>query len=442
MSSLPQLADALRHVLTEVPDEPLGRQTGFTQRRSKLSPALLVQTLVLGWWANPQASLHELSQGAVKLGVPISPQGLDQRFGPATVRLLQQVLSVAVARLWPGPVTPIPLLRQFTAAVVLDSTTVVLPDQLGAVWAGCGGSSPAHTQAALKLTVGLDLVRGGLHGPELTAGRTQDRATALPAAPLPAGALRLADLGFWSLDVARACGAADAFWLSRLHLGTHVFTAGGERLDLPTWLAQQGTAIVDVAVQLGAAKRLPARLVAQRLPPAVADQRRQGLLDAARRKGKRPTPTALAVAGWTVLVTNLPPERADAPAVGVLARARWQIELLFKLWKQHGGLDQSRSAKPDRILCELYAKLIALVLQQWLLAVSCWEIAERSLVRAAQTVRREVPAVAGALASRRRLTGVLRTIRACLHAGCRLNRRRAKPHSADLLRTPTLSPLA
>ena len=32
------------------------------------------------------------------------------------------------------------------------------------------------------------------------------------------------------------------------------------------------------------------------------------------------------------------------PEVLVLARLRWQIELLFKLWKDHGHLDKSNSA--------------------------------------------------------------------------------------------------
>ncbi|MBI1929081.1 hypothetical protein HYR99_33150 [Candidatus Poribacteria bacterium] len=33
----------------------------------------------------------------------------------------------------------------------------------------------------------------------------------------------------------------------------------------------------------------------------------------------------------------------------ILARVRWQIELLFKLWKNQGYLDEWRSQKPWRI---------------------------------------------------------------------------------------------
>lgn len=40
---------------------------------------------------------------------------------------------------------------------------------------------------------------------------------------------------------------------------------------------------------------------------------------------------------------------------------RWQIELFFKLCKSEAGIDKISGKKPDRILCEIYAKLICIV---------------------------------------------------------------------------------
>ena len=37
-------------------------------------------------------------------------------------------------------------------------------------------------------------------------------------------------------------------------------------------------------------------------------------------------------------MTNCPPELLNWKEVVVLYRARWQIELLFKLWKSHNHL--------------------------------------------------------------------------------------------------------
>jgi IS4 transposase len=84
----------------------------------------------------------------------------------------------------------------------------------------------------------------------------------------------------------------------------------------------------------------------------------------------------------------VPPERLTLREALVLGRMRWQIELLFKLWKSHGHVDESRSTKPWRILCEVYAKLLAMLVQHWVFLVSLWAYPDRSLPKAAQTVQK------------------------------------------------------
>ncbi|RDD35563.1 Transposase DDE domain protein [Wolbachia endosymbiont of Cylisticus convexus] len=43
-------------------------------------------------------------------------------------------------------------------------------------------------------------------------------------------------------------------------------------------------------------------------------------------------------------------------------RVRWQIELLFKLYKSHINLDKLKGkTNPFRVLCELYTKLCAIL---------------------------------------------------------------------------------
>src|SRR2546429_618880 len=125
-------------------------------------------------------------------------------------------------------------------------------------WPGCGGSSATHTQAALKLGVRWDLCRGVLRGPWLYDGRTHESTTPIQSAPLPAGALRLADLGFFDLETLAQIGAQDGYWLSRLHFGTAVYDAQGRRWDVLDLLAAQGMTEVDLPIALGAQHRLPA----------------------------------------------------------------------------------------------------------------------------------------------------------------------------------------
>jgi hypothetical protein len=438
MTTIAQLSSHLQTLFTTTANA-LGRSSGFVQRRSKLTGALFAQTLVFGYLATPQAALPELAQAAAAAGVSISPQGLDQRCTEDAAIFLEQLVGAAIQTLIDAEATLVPLLARFSAVVLLDATTIVLPDALGDWWPGCGGRSETNTSAALKVHVRYDLLHGGLTGLVLTDGRTHESTTPVQTAPLPAGALRVSDLGFFDLEVFAQVSEEDAYWLSRLHQGTALFDLVGRRVALHTVL--RGAFLVDWTVSLGVERRLPARLLAVRVPAEVANQRRRQLRERAAKHGRTPTAESLALADWTVLVTNAPASLLTIQEALVLLRARWQVELLFKLWKQHGHLDESRSRKPWRVLTEVFAKLLALLVQHWVVLTGCWDQADRSLVKAAQTLRAHALHLLSALRSAPQLRRALTIIHRCLRAGCRLNRRKRHPNTYQLLLTPTLQSL-
>jgi hypothetical protein len=129
MASVAPVAEVLQEVVGAVP-EAVARETGFCVRRSKLSAARFVQTLVLGWWPHPEASLSQLCQTAARLGTVMSPQGLDQRLGRAVAAVLAERLAAAVAHVLAAEPSARALLATFPSLLVLDSTTITLPDTL------------------------------------------------------------------------------------------------------------------------------------------------------------------------------------------------------------------------------------------------------------------------------------------------------------------------
>ena len=431
MSTIPQVAHALNVLLNSTADAA-ARRTNFVQRRSKLTGARFVQSLVFGWLKNPRASLEELTQTTAALGVGITPQGLDQRFGPKAAATLEQVLQAAVTRVIAGQPAAIPLLQRFSSVVLLDSSIVTLPDALAHVWSGTG-SRTGQGKAALKIQVRLDLCTGALAGPFLQDGRCHDRTSPLQKDPLPPGSLRLADLGYFSLETLGDLTRQGVFYLSRLQAQTLVFDQSGQVLDLPRVLRACNPEPVDLAVFMGNKHRLPVRLLAAPVEPSVAKERRRRLKLDARRRCQSVSKARLALADWTILVTNTPPDLLSLEEALVLARARWQIELLFKLWKQHGQIDSWRTQKPWRMLCELYAKLLAVLVQHWLMVVSCWACPERSLVKGAYTIRGYALMLASAMGGFIRLAAVIELVGRTISAGCRMNPRRRKPNTYQLL---------
>jgi len=431
MPIIDQVAVAMQDVLTFVAQR-LARETTFVQRESKLDGATFVQTLVFTYLAEPDATLDELPQTAAALNVDITAAGLTQRFTPAAATFLQRVLACAVQRVLAADPLAIPILEQFTGVYIEDSTIIVLPAALRDLWHGCG-SATDQGEAAIKLTVRLDLVTGQLAGLSLHDGRVHDSRAAHTATTLPPGSLYLADLGFFRLERLHQIAHQDGFFLSRLQAQTTVFTADGTRWDDLLALLATQAASVDLPVTLGVRLRLPARLLAVRVPQEVADQRRRRVRAEARRRGQTVSARHLALADWTIFITNAPATRLPLEAVLVVARARWQIELLFKLWKSHGRIDESRSGKPWRVICDVYAKLLAMLVQQWIWLISLWDYPDRSLTKAAQTVQKYALQLAGGLWSHQRTLETLETIARCLAKGCRMNRRKKHPNTFQLL---------
>lgn len=431
MKIILQVSRAMQKVLSDKAEQA-AKKTGFIQRQGKVTGANFCQTLVFGWLQNPEATLEELSQAGVSVGLEITPQGLDQRFSETASDLLYEVLQAALAETICAEAVTIPVLQRFAGVYIEDSSSLTLPEALASVWSGCGGSGSA-SHSAVKLQVRWDMLQGGLDGPYLTHGRTHDRVASEMNQTLPASSLLIRDLGYWKLDSFEKVARADSFWLSRMQAQTGFFDQEGQLWSPATFVRQQTSDSLDIPIELGLTKRLKARLVGFRVPSSVAQERRRKLKETARRKGQSVSQDRLTLCDWTLFVTNVPQAMLIPEEVLVLARLRWQIELLFKLWKSQGHIDKSRSEKPWRILCELYAKLIGMIIQHWSFLLGNWTFPDRSLVKASATVRRHAINLAISISKKSRLVAALKTIQACLVHGVRINKRAKSPHTFQLL---------
>lgn len=385
MVSIADLAGILQAVLT-IAAERAARASGMIRRQGKVPGANFVQPCVFGWLAAPEASYSQLAQTAATCGLAISPPGLGQRFTAAAAAGPKAVLAAALREAVAAAPVALPLPRRFNGVWLWDSTTVTLPAALAGMWPGGGGRVATNTRAALKVPVRWAFTTGRLELAELQAGRGSDRAAADAAGALPAGALRITDLGY----------------------------VGLARLTALT--AQGGLTLC----------RLPAHVVAF----DRAARRRRQWRKAAKRAGRAASKARLALAGWGAYSTTAPRAQVAAAEALTLVRARGQIELLFKLWKQHGPLDEWRGGQPWRVLGEVYAKLLALLVQHWCLLLRCWAAPCRGLVKGAAVVRAHAVALAGARGVATRPAAALAVLYAALAAAGRVTKRAARPATA------------
>jgi hypothetical protein len=303
--------------------------------------------------------------------------------------------------------------EQFSAINLTDSTVISLPESLATDFPGCGGDAAA---ASVKIQTVLDLLTGAFQRVWLTPGKAPDQTVREHLDLAQPGSLNLFDLGYWGVDRLRVLAERSAFFLCRFFPSTNLYHPTGAPISLLKLLRQCSASRFELPVCLGKHVRLPCRLCAFRAPAEVAKRRRQHATRRAAKHGSHPAKRSLALLGWTLFVTNVPSTRLSLAHIGTVYAARWQIELVFKLWKSHMHLDRIAGSRQARVLVELYAKLIGLMLFHFLsMPVRATDL-NLSPTKAFRRVVNAVGALVDALGSLRRLkTVIARLQEAILH---------------------------
>lgn len=466
-----QIIEEMQEVFLQRSDA-LAVSSGFCQRTSPISASAWVQGLVFGWLSDPNATVSSLARALAVAGTPVSPQAVQQRFSEAGATLLRGVLEALTAHALreaaqrsPEKLQPCHLSRQkhpqwleaFPAIWLRDSTLIPLPSALHDKWPGTGKAktqtqtgeqSTTAPSASLKVSVKWEWHSGSIAPLHLTPGLDHDQKAARQQDALQekqghapqAGEMHVFDLGFFALDSLAKLHSQSAYFCCRYKAGVLL-----QRLDTPSadwcsspleWLqalpAEQPQA--EWEVWLGDKAPIRVRLLAVRVPPAVALVRHEECLAQARRKGQRVSAARLALCGWNLFVTNAPACLLNASQARVLYGLRWQIERLFRLWKETLQVDEWRSQNPQRIECEVYAKLIGALLTQTLTAFCAWHDPARSLVKCAQTIAQHALGLLTHLCFDEALKRELQALQRACSVAAKLDYRKQKPATFQRLK--------
>ena len=438
MESIPRLNARMKQVFEQEAVD-LAREAGLRQRNIPLSKLALV--LVMGWWHLPRSGPSALARFAGGLDLKLSKQEVDCHFTQRTAQWLLALLRRAVQEVVGISHATSSWMQPFSAVFVEDGSTLSLPSSLSEVWEGCGGttakSKPDKSKAALKITVRFDLKGGRLQGPHLQDGRHHELASVLCEQQMPTGSLWLADLGYWSLQYLSVLMQQGVYFCIRVKVGA-VLWHQQRRTDVATLLAglSEGQTQAEWLVDVGANKLLKqVRLLVKRVPAEVAEQRQQRIREYAVKHSKPVNALALDLAHWTIIVSNVPMHMLSLEQAFVVMRARWQIELLFKLWKEQALIDEWTTSNHWRILCEVYAKLIAMVVQQWVLLLACWDDPHHSLSGVAEILREQVPTLVHGFCHHLTLGKALRLMIQSVRGGCSTEARSTRLSTSRLVQS-------
>lgn len=433
--SVAELQPVLHDLFTDTANK-LARESGFCQRTRKLSGAVFAQSLVFSLLNNPAATLDDFAETACdQLDVPVTAQAFDKRFGPAASVFFRELFLESFNRSF-NSLRPalLPLLRRFNGVFLRDATSLSLPACLAALFPGRGsGLVPQDHSAGVKLVFEAELTTGELTEVSILPERANEKTAEVAGKPLPRGALLLEDLGFLSGARLQTQIEQGVYVVSRIPTWTAVFDETGTRIDLVKLLRKAKGWKVERQVQIFHETKLKLRLLAVRLPEEEAEKRRQQIRQEAKRRGRPVSQKKLDLCEWNILVTNAPREMLSAEQACLVRRVRWQIELVFKVFKSEGKIDDSRSRCPWRVLCETYAKLLAMVVQHWVLLASGYVMLIHSARRAARRVRKKAMKLLRAIKRMDKLARVIVGLAKTLQQRCRIVRRKAEPSTLDRL---------
>jgi hypothetical protein len=185
--------------------------------------------------------------------------------------------------------------------------------------------------------------------------------------------LVIRDLGYFSTEVPESISRKKAFFVSRLHSAVSVFTAQGKPLCFKKpnrQMQRSGIGQKELSVTIGRKAKIPVRLPAQRLSDEVYNQRIREREKENRRKGQgaMSDQTGLRLR-FHPMITNVCEKDLPGEHAFPLYHLRWQIGLMFKIWRS--------VFKTDRIQKMKEAGYISLLLCKMLLIVNHGQIARR-----------------------------------------------------------------
>ena len=299
--------------------------------------------------------------------VDISRQGIDQRFNESALKyiqsLMREVLSTQVSQF-----IEIGLLNLFNRVNVKDSSKFDLPSRLKDMLPGFGGSA---SNAGACIQYEFEIKTGHVNDLTITPANRPDSKDALATMDaVLKGDLTIRDLGYFALKYFIAAKKIGAFFLSKLHAKINVYefkVNDFEELDfrqLYKIMKKNHIERFDKEVYIGKQDKLPVRLIIELMPDEVFNTRMQKINKYNKKKGYQTSKEYSSRARFNLFISNIPLDMIDGEAVAKIYKIRWQIELVFKIWKSIFGLDNITPMKYERLMCTLNARLL-LVLIYW-----------------------------------------------------------------------------
>ncbi|URG41005.1 IS4 family transposase [Wolbachia endosymbiont of Ostrinia scapulalis] len=372
--------------------EKISITTRFIKRKRKLKGSSFVKAMVLGNIGVDNCSVETMCQLLNEDSIDITKQGLDFRFTEEAVEFMKRMYNESVILFKNILQVDCKILQQFNSVKLLDSSYITLPNSMEEMYKGYGTSYSGYesnTKSGIKLQLVFDYMNQIIDQLNLTEGVRSDQGYRKHLSNILSNDLLISDLGYFVPSSFKQINEIGAYFISRYKSDTNIYDVEtNQKMELLECLEDK--LFLENEVLLGKEAKIRVRIICQKLTEEQSMARRRKANRLARSQGYTSSKRNQKLLNWSIFITNVPENKISAEQVLTIYRVRWQIELLFKLYKSYIRLDKLKG-KPCRVLCELYAKLCAILIFHGI--VGCTEVkknTELSLTKAFIELKRRV----------------------------------------------------
>lgn len=346
--------------------DELAKFTGFIKRAgSEITPFAFMYIVSFGFLGNGTIALTYLTSGlSTHFDIVVTAQALSKRINNAcSVKFLKSILQKLISvQLNIGLKNNCSRsFSMFHGVYLQDSTQMTLNEELSEAFKGSGGGA---SSSALKLDFIYDIANFLVYGVKITSATTNDLTNSKEILKyIKARSLVIRDLGYLTISVLKSIQGKYAYYISRLSLTLNVYLNehDQEPLDVPKFLNKlkaKGNDSLNIKVYIGASERFETRLVAEKVPAHVTEQRKRKFKKI---RKKEPSTFYESWSSYSIFITNIPETMFSGKMIIALYKIRWQIELVFKNFKSDIEINILKGTNKKRIESLVYGRLITIV---------------------------------------------------------------------------------
>ena len=346
----------------------MARSAGFTQRESKLKGSTFLNLIVFNSGNLKDQSLNDLA-GILKsdYGIDFRKQSLHDRFNEYALHFLKDALERLIQKHLRSKQISLPDLKGFNRILIKDSTAFQVDESLSEYYPGSGGSG---STASVRIQFEYDILSGKINDLSVNAFTVQDAKDSIATIELTEkGDLIIRDLAYMTFEVLKFIAKNDRFFLCRANTNAYLYEIKGAKYvkidftKITKHMRKHKIKTVEKEAYYGSIK-LKVRLILHLLPEdEIAKRIRNARKNNIDKGGDGNLSSEhKAKISLNLFITNVDEKLIPLTSVWHLYRLRWQIELVFKIWKSVCDIEKVKKVKQHRLECYIYAKLLIIVL--------------------------------------------------------------------------------